>query len=515
MTAAKWESIRLEATLRGWRYPGEVVQAPAWQPGLGVVSPGSLFRIVLFPSPQALSPEAASDPFVAFTVQPPGRGLRETPAPYSGASACGLVFTTLPQGGVLPSPTSGTGPTELARHLLNWWELAEWDRRLPLLRLLAPGLAPAAAPDEVAAQEKVLLAAVADLQQKVTRLGPLLGEFYAIWDDPMDEAAGILERLASLGRAASSASGGPLGLCLALAAAYPSPEALEHDLSFPGRASLLEPHLPAVLSASRYLLAAGLDEGELALDRVSLMERMAPAALLADPTLWPSLQPMFTWFQGRYRAFYTDYHRSYHREVAQARAELEKALPRLQALERLNTIAELGPPVGVGLGVEYQEALAALLPCSREGLSPEAPLCPGCGLRPAARPPAVQVEDLLRRLEGALGQQQARLSSQAVRHILHSGGSRLEQFLKVLRAGDPSPLVNVLDAEVVAFLRQLLAEGQMVTVKSSALSGLRRQFPRLEEAKIKEVLAWLEKELRQDFEAARQRHPGKHTRLTW
>ncbi|MEK7847299.1 MAG: hypothetical protein AAB270_00080, partial [Chloroflexota bacterium] len=338
--AAEWESGRLEARLRGWSYPGEVVQVPAWQPGLGAVSPGSLFRIVLFPSPQSLSPEAVSDPYVAFLVTPSSRGLRESSAGYSaaGTSACGLVFTTLPQGGVLPPSTGGLGPAELAHHLVSWWELAEWDRRLPLLRLLAPGLTPAAAPEEVAAQEKVLLTAVADLQRKVSRLDPLLREFYAMWDEPMDEAAGVLERFTALGRAAAYPSGGPLGLCLALADAYPSPEALEHDLGFLGRASLLEPHLPAVLSASRYLLGASPGEGELAMDRVSLMERTAPAALLADPTLWPSLHPMFTWFQGRYRAFYADHHRCYHGEVARLRGELGKAVPRLEALGRLNTI---------------------------------------------------------------------------------------------------------------------------------------------------------------------------------
>jgi hypothetical protein len=125
------------------------------------------------------------------------------------------------------------------------------------------------------------------------------------------------------------------------------------------------------------------------------------------------------------------------------------------------------------------------------------------------------VDNLLHRLDGALAQQQARLSSQAVRQILQSGGPRLEQFLKVLRAGDSSPLVSVLDDELVAFLRQLLAEGQWVTVKSSALAALQQRFPHVEEAQVDEVLARLSQELRQAFDSARRQHPGKRIRLSW
>jgi hypothetical protein len=224
---------------------------------------------------------------------------------------------------------------------------------------------------------------------------------------------------------------------------------------------------------------------------------------------------MFIWFQGRYRAFYTDFHRQYRREAARLQAEMEKALPRLRALGRLNTVTELGPAVEVGLEAGYQDVLSALAPCAQEELPAEAPLCPDCGLRPPAQPPSTQVDNLLRRLDVALAQQQARLSSQAVRQVLQSGGPRLEQFLKVLRAGDTSPLVSVLDDEVVAFLRQLLAEGQWVTVNSSALAGIQHRFPHVEEAQIDEVLARLDTELRQAFEEARRQHPGKRIRLTW
>ncbi|MDP6347945.1 MAG: hypothetical protein QGF81_06195, partial [Dehalococcoidia bacterium] len=90
-----------------------------------------------------------------------------------------------------------------------------------------------------------------------------------------------------------------------------------------------------------------------------------------------------------------------------------------------------------------------------------------------------------------------------------------EQFLKVLRAGGPSPLVGVLDDEVVAFLRQLLAESQAITVKSSSLAELQQKYPHLEESQVDEALAWLAEELRHSFQAAYNQNPGKPVRLTW
>ncbi|MDP6509599.1 MAG: hypothetical protein QGH23_00055, partial [Dehalococcoidia bacterium] len=248
---------------------------------------------------------------------------------------------------------------------------------------------------------------------------------------------------------------------------------------------------------------------------VSLMERMAPGPLLEEPNLWPSLHPMFSFFQARYRAFYTGFHQQHQREVAQLRVEMEKALPKLLALGRLNFIAELGPAVGEGLKREYHEILSSLNPCIHKELPADDPLCPACGLAAPATPPSARVDSIIHRLDGALAQQQARLSSRAVRQILQSGGPRLEQFLKVLRAGGPSPLVGVLDDEVVAFLRQLLAESQAITVKSSSLAELQQKYPHLEESQVDEALAWLAEELRHSFQAAYNQNPGKPVRLTW
>ena len=132
-----------------------MVRANVWRPELSTLSSGALFRIVLLSSPQPLAHEVMADPNLAFLVLPQSPGVREAPARYlvAGAYVCGAVFTNLHQGGGLPSASSGLGPQEMAQHLLRCWELAEWERRFPLLRLLDPGLTMASTSAEVADQE--------------------------------------------------------------------------------------------------------------------------------------------------------------------------------------------------------------------------------------------------------------------------------------------------------------------------------------------------------------------------
>jgi len=136
----------------------------------------------------------------------------------------------------------------------------------------------------------------------------------------------------------------------------------------------------------------------------------------------------------------------------------------VDALKRLNSIPELGEPPGQELEGEYQQLLEQIKPCpdweGRISLDLE-PTCAGCRLALSISPPTKEVEDFRQKLEQALREQQRRLSSEAIRQILaQSREKRIDRFIKVVQTSDLSPLVNVLDDELVSFLRQLLAEAK-------------------------------------------------------
>lgn len=89
----------------------------------------------------------------------------------------------------------------------------------------------------------------------------------------------------------------------------------------------------------------------------------------------------------------------------------------------------------------------------------EQPTCSHCGLLLTADPPQREVERFLHQLKQALKEQHRRLSSEAIGRILaQSGERRIDQFIKVVQTSDLSSLANVLDDELVEFLRQLLRE---------------------------------------------------------
>jgi hypothetical protein len=117
----------------------------------------------------------------------------------------------------------------------------------------------------------------------------------------------------------------------------------------------------------------------------------------------------------------------------------------------------------------------------------------------------------VRRLQRALRQQQNRLSSQAIRQILsQQEGERIERFLKVVQASDLRGLAEVLDDDLVEFLRTLLTPPPGAPV--SLLERFRQAYPVVSE----ESLAAAVEEFRQLLEEAlaSEKRAGRRARVS-
>jgi len=144
----------------------------------------------------------------------------------------------------------------------------------------------------------------------------------------------------------------------------------------------------------------------------------------------------------------------------------------------------------------------------------ESPLCPACGLGLLSQPPQREADDLLKKLERALREQHRRLSTEAIHLILsRRGEARVDQFIKVIQTSDPSPLVNVLDEALVDFLRHLLQEAQVYTLRPPIWEQLREKFPFVEEKDIKEVVAEFDRIIKESLAQAKREMPGRRIRL--
>ncbi|MGB2694497.1 MAG: hypothetical protein WBD55_04835 [Dehalococcoidia bacterium] len=293
---------------------------------------------------------------------------------------------------------------------------------------------------------------------------------------------------ASIERLRTIANGGwPMGLAASVVD-------LKEDVAL-ARCLSERPEEAAELIAMRgYLDAAtpGPGRGALVVDHATTREQLSFVILLCEPHQLDRMRATFDVYQQSHAGAYAEHHQRYWRAFARLRALLHDAAPSAKALAQLNTISALGQPVGRDVLAEYERLTAERSACATTNLSDalrERPTCPTCHLSLDDGVPAEQADDVLRRIHNALGRQQQRLASEAVRRILARGGERLEQFLLIVQASDLAGLAQVLDDDLMTFLRELLSQPVAPTPEALDLFvQLARAYPSVSEDQLDAVI---------------------------
>ena len=338
-----------------------------------------------------------------------------------------------------------------------------WNSILPYASLICPDLRPVEEGEELDEQERLLIQGLEGLKRAISQNRATLDLLrQRLGESPDRGALSGLERLSRIARAK-----GYQDFFSSAREEYPLVKALADDLSLLQCLSRITEFSPEVVEVKSYLDRVTLRKGdeELEMDRISILEGINLQNLIASPHLWPSMKALFDWFRSRYSSAYLTHHQDYHQKIAALRDVLEASRPEVEALRRLNSIAELGGPLGEKLFDDYEELLRKVVSCPLRETGEVSvdlePTCASCGLELREEPPVKEVERFLKGLEGALRKQQRRLSSEAIRQILaQSGNERVDQFIKIVQTSDLSPLVNVMDEEMVGFLRTFLTEGK-------------------------------------------------------
>jgi hypothetical protein len=387
-----------------------------------------------------------------------------------------------------------------------------WNVTLPYAREIEQTFEASITPGEIKYQEGLLLAKIEELERSLEQITGTLELMTAGLGTPPDkEVLATLERLSRLGGCKSYQH-----FYQTVRQEYRAPSALAEDISLHRRLCQLSEIAPEVLKVKAYLDGVVLREsdGELVMDRLSLLEQLTLDNLLVAPHLWPSIEALVDWFKPRYGTIYQSFHSNYNQELASLHSSLLAVKVKLEALRRLNSITELGPPLAEELCHEYEPLLAKAKPCpATKAPIEDQPLCPYCGLTLAATPPR-EIEQFLDHLHQALSEQHRRLSAEVIRQILSQcKEQRVDQFIKVIQSSDLSSLANVLDDELAAFLRQLLAEAETASQWCPILKTLSQKFPAIEEEQIDDLLSELARELRSAFDSAKRQNPGKRIRI--
>ncbi|MCH7620916.1 MAG: hypothetical protein IH870_03365 [Chloroflexi bacterium] len=342
-----------------------------------------------------------------------------------------------------------------------------WNDTLTYISLINPDLHPVAPGESPSLQESQLRDGIDDLVQQAAEgtqfLNLLLGRA-----DRGDLAGRDLAIAESLSRLSGLGGAGFVQSYQALRAVYLSPADLASDLGILRRLSRLSQNSQLLQHVWAYLDDAPTSERlsaswpELALEIQALRATMLPASLLRFAESWDALSHQISRFKSSYAAAYLGHHRAIQQQLPDYQRGLEDGRLKLRALELLNTLPDLAPPLGEGLSDTLRDWGTDLAQCARQQPELEEelrdhPRCSGCGL---ALDQVLSLDDLqrtIRAIEFELDAQSRRLSNLLVEKIMRGErDQRLEDLLKIIQASDLSALCNTLSPELVGFIGQIL-----------------------------------------------------------
>lgn len=392
-----------------------------------------------------------------------------------------------------------------------------WNDVCRSARVIAPTVRPATDPAQIKEQEQALVAGLKRLNADALRaranlqlLGKRLEQLVAPEDDE------LLGRIAAISEAENY-----LSLHERLVEAHYDLESLGKDFSQYKQLASVSEISTEVVEAKAWLDAVALspEHRDLAIDRVSILNQISLASLVENAQLWPSIKQQYTRFKEQYRSAYQIHHREYHRETVNLSAKLAEAEKKLDALQQLNTVPELGAALGEDLKAARDELLTKLSACPITVVTDvnveSSPTCSQCSLQMTDTPPTEEVHALLGELQAALDGQLRRLGNEAIRGILaESSKNNVKKLVEIVQAADLSSLVNVMDHELVKFVRELLRESRIRTEESTLLDDLARRFPTVEQEDVPEVVSELEGLLQRAFEVARKKYPDGKIRIS-
>ena len=338
-------------------------------------------------------------------------------------------------------------------------ECASWNDALQYASLLCQGLTEAedASPD-VPKQEKELLDTLGDLAADTEQAVGVLDALSAAIRSPNEQEVRF-----SLQCLWEVCQGDDFRKVYASArGVYANPADLSQGLELLRSLLYLGESLDEIVGAFASVDSVDIASGYplMSFERVALLEEMSLPVLLAAGQGWSTVRVHIREYQSRYRRAYLEHHARYQLDACRLWALLEDSRTKARALGLLNSVPELGEPVGLGLD---QRCTDLELETKRCDISPEetaidmGPRCANCRMALGANPPTHELDLCLRDLDRALTEQNRRLSRVVVDRVLHDKvDRRLDNFLKIVQASDTSALSNTLDDELAGYIRQLL-----------------------------------------------------------
>jgi hypothetical protein len=245
--------------------------------------------------------------------------------------------------------------------------------------------------------------------------------------------------------------------------------------------------------------------------------------LFASPHLIPARLDSFEKWKGNYIQAYRKAHRAFYESLEKIAASAQALRPRVIALNRLNSVGELGPPLtGTGnleTDLDQLESATWLCPDAVEAeVAGTNAVCPKCDWTPAKVLPQKDCERVSSLIAQGLADRIQRLEDASIAAILKKAADEshradLKSLLEIIQIADADKLVGVITDDLVTFLRKLLQEANIVH-ETVALQPILNQIGAVEEERIEEALSKLTSLLRTATKNAKAKHStGRRVRV--
>jgi hypothetical protein len=393
-----------------------------------------------------------------------------------------------------------------------------WNDVLPWARVLDDTLKPATTPDDELERDKQLMGVLGSLKvaiDDVERQLPALAEkLDGVVPPALKET---FQRLRNLAEATSYAQ-----FDVVVRENYGTPADFEtaHE-QFQNARKLSDQAF--VLTQARDYLDDSCELGAtLNVERVTHLGFLKFEALLKEPQLVAVRLEGFGKWKERYGQAYRKAHRAHYESLQSVAAATESLRPGAMALSRINTITELGPPLAGTLGVltdlQRLDGLLWICPDAVEAdVAGTHSTCPKCRWTPGKTVPQQDHDQLSAAVSQGLGDRFQRLKDASISAVLKKAASEnqhegLKALVEIIQLADAGKLVDVMTDELVAFLRQLLHDENLVQEKIS-LTPILQQVGAIEEDRVDEAVSKITRLLTKALKDAKANHgPGKRVR---
>ncbi len=394
-----------------------------------------------------------------------------------------------------------------------------WNEVLPYARVLDDTLKPANTPDEELERNTQLLNVLSKLKVELPEVEKGTAGLAAKLGGAVPKAISeVFARLTGL-----ATSGSYQEFDAAVRESYPTKEAFVEAHERYDKARRLRDRAFEIGQAWDYLNGACALESTIEFERKNIVGLVTFEAFLESPNLIGARLGTFDQWKTKYVHAYRKAHRTHFDALGEIAASLSSLQPGVIALNRLNTISELGPPLAATLTAkaDLSQLKAATWVCpdaAEPDVAGSSALCPKCRWSPDRKLPQKEFERLSQSVTQGLADRIQRLRDTSIAVILQQAADRderpdIKRLLEIIQLANADKLVDVITDDLVSFLRHLLQDANIVQ-ESVALAPIIEQIGAIEEDRVDEALAKLSGLVTKAVKDAKAKHGvGKRVRV--